>query len=80
MCPCCWDEAWAPRQARFGPPWAWAGGPWQGGPWRGEAGPWTTGPRWWSRPRREDLEEAKRHLEARLAEVNDELSRESAGG
>lgn len=79
MCRCCGDEPWVPRQ--FGcaaPPWAWVG------PWRAEAGPWATGPGatgpWWrSRPRREDLEEAKRELEARLAEVNAELAGESSG-
>ncbi len=79
MCPWCWDEAWGPRRARFGPPWAWAGGPWQGGPWRGDVGSWAAGPWWRSRPRREDLEEAKRELEEHLAEVNEQLSRESGG-
>ena len=74
MCPCCQDEAWGPRRAAFGgPPWAWTG------PSQTWVGPWAAGPWWRSRPRREDLEEAKRELEEHLAEVNEELSRGSGG-
>ena len=72
MCPCCWDQAWGQRRVAAGPPWAWAGGPWQG-----EAGPRPAGPWWGTRTRREGLEATKRELEEHLAEVNEELARQS---
>jgi hypothetical protein len=71
MCRCCWD--WQPefalRERAYAPPWAgrWWG---QGGPRFGwpDAGPTKT-------ERKEWLEALKKHLEERVADINEELSK-----
>lgn len=75
MCQCCWEANFGPQRVPFGPPWAYPG-PWSAG------GPhWAAGSPGWrrGRGRREDLEDAKRVLEERLADVNAALERESGG-
>jgi len=73
MCRCyCCDEPAAVHHGRHGwgrgygpPPWAWEGGPYFGWPFAGPT----------KAERKEWLEALKKHLEERLADVSEELSK-----